>query len=60
MPITLRCLQKHARSEKLLKEGRLKLMLNDDGEIEGETAAESRAAAAVSEEVLLFILEHAE
>lgn len=35
-------------------------MLNDDGEIEGETAAESRAAAAVSEEVLLFKLEHAE
>ncbi|KAJ9562229.1 hypothetical protein OSB04_007389 [Centaurea solstitialis] len=28
--------KRHARSEKLLKEGRLKMMLNSDGEIEGE------------------------
>ncbi|KAK4360604.1 hypothetical protein RND71_019556 [Anisodus tanguticus] len=28
--------KRHARSEKLLKEGRLKLMLNEDGKIEGE------------------------
>ncbi|KAM3250358.1 ribosome biogeneis protein ERB1 [Capsicum chacoense] len=28
--------KKHARSEKLLKEGRLKLMLNEDGNIEGQ------------------------
>lgn len=36
--------QKHARSEKLLKEGRLKAMLNSDGEIEHqETAAEMHA-----------------
>ncbi|KAI3412652.1 uncharacterized protein J3R85_017095 [Psidium guajava] len=36
--------KKHARSEKLLKEGRLKAMLNSDGEIEHqETAAEMHA-----------------
>lgn len=29
--------KRHARSVKLLKEGRLKLMLNDDGKVEGET-----------------------
>ncbi|XP_052877640.1 uncharacterized protein LOC108473674 isoform X2 [Gossypium arboreum] len=34
--------KRHARSEKLLKEGRLKTMLNSDGEIENqETAAEA-------------------
>ncbi|XWS47596.1 hypothetical protein CRYUN_Cryun14cG0165700 [Craigia yunnanensis] len=36
--------QRHARSEKLLKEGRLKTVLNSDGEIENqETAAETHA-----------------
>ncbi|KAI6691516.1 hypothetical protein NL676_028344 [Syzygium grande] len=36
--------KKHSRSEKLLKEGRLKAMLNSDGEIEHqETAAEMHA-----------------
>ncbi|PSS33585.1 Protein IQ-DOMAIN like [Actinidia chinensis var. chinensis] len=37
--------KRHARSEKLLGEGRLKLMLNSDGEIEGEgeTHAERHA-----------------
>ncbi|KAL2499459.1 Cyclin-dependent kinase 11A-like [Abeliophyllum distichum] len=29
--------KRHARSEKLLREGRLKLILNSDGKIEGET-----------------------
>ncbi|XAR71389.1 hypothetical protein NMG60_11028623 [Bertholletia excelsa] len=32
--------KRHARSEKLLSEGRLKLMLNSDGEIEGEEEEE--------------------
>ncbi|XP_021983067.1 uncharacterized protein LOC110878973 isoform X1 [Helianthus annuus] len=41
--------KRHARSEKLLKEGRLKMMLNSDGEIEeleadGETHQERHAA----------------
>ncbi|XVF20698.1 hypothetical protein REPUB_Repub12eG0024900 [Reevesia pubescens] len=36
--------KRHARSEKLLKEGRLKTMLNSDGEIENqETAAETHS-----------------
>ncbi|VFQ76082.1 unnamed protein product [Cuscuta campestris] len=33
--------RKHARSEKQLKEGRLKLMLNDDGRIEGQEEDDS-------------------
>ncbi|XVE81308.1 hypothetical protein DITRI_Ditri15bG0053400 [Diplodiscus trichospermus] len=36
--------QRHARSEKLLKEGRLKTMLNSDGEIENQEAAEETDA----------------
>ncbi|XP_022770012.1 uncharacterized protein LOC111313604 isoform X2 [Durio zibethinus] len=37
--------KRHARSEKLLKEGRLKTMFNSDGEIENqETAAETHAS----------------
>ncbi|KAI3726439.1 hypothetical protein L1987_66236 [Smallanthus sonchifolius] len=41
--------KRHARSEKLLKEGRLKMMLNSDGEVEeleedGETHQERHAA----------------
>ncbi|KAK6125229.1 hypothetical protein DH2020_041029 [Rehmannia glutinosa] len=39
---------RHARSEKLLKEGRLKLMLNDDGKIEGEAHTENHATTIVS------------
>lgn len=42
--------KKHARSEKLLKEGRLKLMLNDDGEIEGEVQSENHGTTTVSEQ----------
>ncbi|XP_011099510.1 uncharacterized protein LOC105177912 [Sesamum indicum] len=40
--------KRHARSEKLRREGRLKLMLNDDGQIEGETAPEVHPTTAVS------------
>ncbi|GER35609.1 nuclear factor Y [Striga asiatica] len=39
---------RHARSEKLRKEGRLKLMLNDDGEIEAETHSDDHITTAVS------------
>ncbi|XP_019173155.1 PREDICTED: stress response protein NST1-like isoform X2 [Ipomoea nil] len=35
--------KRHARSEKLLKEGRLKLMLNDRGKIDGEEEAEEHS-----------------
>ncbi|KAL8472652.1 hypothetical protein ACS0TY_029103 [Phlomoides rotata] len=35
--------KRHARSEKLRKEGRLKLMLNDDGKLEGEIPADEDA-----------------
>ncbi|KAL2522200.1 uncharacterized protein Fot_26123 [Forsythia ovata] len=35
---------RHARSAKLLREGRLKLILNSDGKIEGETHSEMHAA----------------
>ncbi|KAI5684329.1 hypothetical protein M9H77_05557 [Catharanthus roseus] len=35
--------KRHARSEKLLKEGRLKLMLNDDGKIEGDMPEKMQA-----------------
>ncbi|KAI3451798.1 hypothetical protein Pfo_008463 [Paulownia fortunei] len=40
--------KRHARSEKLLREGRLKLMLNDDGQIEGETHSENHATTIAS------------
>ncbi|KAA8547761.1 hypothetical protein F0562_004190 [Nyssa sinensis] len=40
--------KRHGRSEKLLSEGRLKLMLNSDGEIEGETHAERHASTLAS------------
>ncbi|KAH6759959.1 stress response protein [Perilla frutescens var. frutescens] len=40
--------KKHARSEKLRKEGRLKLMLNDDGKIEGEVHSENHDTTPVS------------
>ncbi|KAL0450041.1 UNVERIFIED_CONTAM: hypothetical protein Slati_1560500 [Sesamum latifolium] len=40
--------ERHARSEKLRREGRLKLMLNDDGQIEGETAPEVHPTTTVS------------
>lgn len=53
-------LQKHARSEKLLNEGRLKLMLNDKGKVEGEMDYEERAPRRASRQVLFFIVEHAE
>ncbi|XP_023769294.1 uncharacterized protein LOC111917893 [Lactuca sativa] len=36
--------KRHSRSVKLLKEGRLKMMLDSDGEIEGETHQERHAA----------------
>ncbi|OMP11889.1 hypothetical protein COLO4_03615 [Corchorus olitorius] len=36
--------KRHARSEKLLKEGRLKTMLNSDGEIENQEIAEETDA----------------
>ncbi|XVE81304.1 hypothetical protein DITRI_Ditri15bG0053200 [Diplodiscus trichospermus] len=36
--------KRHARSEKLLKEGRLKTMLNSDGEIENQEAVEETDA----------------
>ncbi|PPD90245.1 hypothetical protein GOBAR_DD12814 [Gossypium barbadense] len=43
--------KRHARSEKLLKEGRLKTMLNSDGEIENqETAAESHSPVVAIEQ----------
>lgn len=42
--------KRHSRSEKLLNEGRLKLMLNSDGEIEGETCQERRHASIVPSE----------
>ncbi|CAA3004490.1 Hypothetical predicted protein [Olea europaea subsp. europaea] len=42
--------KRHARSEKLLREGRLKLMLNSDGQIEGEAHSEMQDATAVSGE----------
>ncbi|KAM7516340.1 hypothetical protein LguiA_005923 [Lonicera macranthoides] len=41
---------RHARSEKLLSEGRLKLMLNSDGEIEGETHQERHASTLAAAE----------
>lgn len=40
--------KKHARSEKLQSEGRLKFMLNSDGQVEGDTHAENHAATMVS------------
>ncbi|PIM97506.1 hypothetical protein CDL12_30023 [Handroanthus impetiginosus] len=40
--------KRHARSEKLRKEGRLKLMLNDDGQLEGETSLENHASTTIS------------
>ncbi|KAM7520290.1 hypothetical protein LguiB_019252 [Lonicera macranthoides] len=42
--------KRHARSEKLLSEGRLKLMLNSDGEIEGETHQERHASTLAAAE----------
>ncbi|KAK6151029.1 hypothetical protein DH2020_015961 [Rehmannia glutinosa] len=48
LPIFVLLTVRHARSEKLLKEGRLKLMLNDDGKIEGETHTENHATTIVS------------
>lgn len=53
--------QRHARSEKLLKENRLKAMLNSDGEIENqETALEMHARivalAEVCFDLLIFIM----
>ncbi|MBA0590257.1 hypothetical protein Gotri_018607 [Gossypium trilobum] len=43
--------KRHARSEKLLKEGRLKTMLNSDGEIENqETAAEAHSPVVAIEQ----------
>jgi hypothetical protein len=50
--------QRHARSKKLLGEGRLKLMLNSDGELEEEqeTHAERHARTiAISQVFTLFI-----
>ncbi|XP_073293798.1 uncharacterized protein [Primulina huaijiensis] len=43
--------KRHARSMKLQREGRLKLMLNDDGKIEGETELEKHATNTVSGQV---------
>lgn len=43
--------QRHARSEKLLKEGRLKRMLNEVGELEGDSSPERQVASSDSEEV---------
>lgn len=43
--------KRHARSMKLLREGRLKLMLNDNGKIEGETELEKHATNTVSGQV---------
>ncbi|KZV29995.1 cyclin-dependent kinase 11A-like [Dorcoceras hygrometricum] len=43
--------KRHARSLKLQREGRLKLMLNDDGKIEGETELEKDASTTVSGQV---------
>ncbi|XP_075475785.1 uncharacterized protein LOC142511428 isoform X3 [Primulina tabacum] len=40
--------KRHARSMKLQREGRLKLMLKDDGKIEGETELEKHATNTVS------------
>ncbi|XP_057770139.1 LOW QUALITY PROTEIN: rRNA biogenesis protein RRP36 [Salvia miltiorrhiza] len=40
--------KKHIRSEKLLREGRLKLMLNERGEIEGEVHYENNAPTTAS------------
>ncbi|KAL1536960.1 aspartic and glutamic acid-rich protein [Salvia divinorum] len=40
--------KKHIRSEKLLREGRLKLMLNERGEIEGEVYSEHDAPTTAS------------
>lgn len=42
--------KRHARSEKLLREGRLKLMLNSNGQIEGEAHSEMHDATTVSVE----------
>ncbi|XP_057979717.1 uncharacterized protein LOC131165713 isoform X2 [Malania oleifera] len=39
--------KRHARSEKLLKEGRLKLMLNSDGELEEEEETHSERHARI-------------
>lgn len=48
-------LQKHARSEKLLKEGRLKAMINSDGELDDEVVpAKQKAAISASKQVGLF------
>ncbi|KAG8384124.1 hypothetical protein BUALT_Bualt04G0085700 [Buddleja alternifolia] len=44
------CALRHARSEKLLREGRLKLMLNDAGQIWGEAPPDNPPPAAVSEQ----------
>ncbi|XP_075475782.1 uncharacterized protein LOC142511428 isoform X2 [Primulina tabacum] len=43
--------KRHARSMKLQREGRLKLMLKDDGKIEGETELEKHATNTVSGQV---------
>ncbi|XP_075514790.1 uncharacterized protein LOC142549627 isoform X1 [Primulina tabacum] len=43
--------KRHARSMKLQREGRLKLMLNDDGKIEGDTELEKQATNTVSGQV---------
>ncbi|XP_073127377.1 uncharacterized protein [Henckelia pumila] len=43
--------KRHARSMKLQREGRLKLMLNDDGKIEGETELENNDTNTVSGQV---------
>ncbi|XP_073015271.1 uncharacterized protein [Primulina eburnea] len=40
--------KRHARSMKLQREGRLKLMLENDGKIEGETELEKHATNTVS------------
>ncbi|CAI9110625.1 OLC1v1010684C1 [Oldenlandia corymbosa var. corymbosa] len=40
--------KRHARSEKLLREGRLKLILDDEGKLDGEANAESESTAKVS------------
>ncbi|XP_027073266.1 uncharacterized protein [Coffea arabica] len=40
--------KRHARSEKLLSEGRLKLMLDDDGKANGEVDPENNSSAQIS------------
>ncbi|MQL69805.1 hypothetical protein Taro_002122 [Colocasia esculenta] len=50
--------QRHARSKKLLEEGRLKLMLNSDGEIEEEeeTHAERHARTVALLQAEAFVI----